>query len=227
MKRKFKSSVLLIAVGIALMLIAYAVSGFRLENLEKKEEMEKKTLRFKEKVTNIEIDEAFDNIHFVKSDDDSTTITYEESQSHQYSATLTDGILRYTHKSNVFRWFNLFRHNMPDLTLTIPDGVSITLKGGDGNVYIEGFQLANFQTELDNGSLYIEDTKLSGSLFYRNRNGFIQAENMDIAGKVHMESTNGKMNLRNITAGNVEAELTNGGISMSQVHSKGDPAPMP
>ena len=197
-------AIILLIVGIGIICVAFAVSGFDFDKLGNgPDRVEKNYECDVDDLTTFVINDQNNGFEIKKPDDEKIHIKYYESEKEYYSIDNSNGTLRIEYQSDLkwyeYFWFNLDFSNRK-IVILLPSSYqgSITATTSNGGIDASDIALADY-------------LKLSTS------NGTITVKNVDTSEDVDINTSNEWINLYDFTADNIYCDTNNGTIKIDNV----------
>ena len=237
MKKWLMTGAVVLAAGVMLFAIPFAMTGFQIDALNTVQPYEQKSVTFSGEIHSITVEDAGGKIVLGPSTDGKLHVTYGENDKDRYE--ITPGpdfvIRRVTH----YEWYDhIFQIDFQErvLTMLIPEGMTgdivvrdsngviqakdlsvghLSLTTSNGAVEVERIAASSLEVETSNGPIHLTEIKAKGSVSGITRNGTItyqQVEGTDI----DADTSNGRVELTNVGAkSKLTADSSNGAIKLS------------
>ncbi|HBL83778.1 MAG: hypothetical protein A2Y17_08445 [Clostridiales bacterium GWF2_38_85] len=203
-------ALILFGIGIALIAVGFAVSGFNFENFSTRPDRTEKTYD-----TNVEsikafiLDDSNNSIEFIESTDNKIYITYFESEKEYYNIEKSDSGTLSMEFISELKWFEYFVFNFSFESTTITVSLPSEFKG-------------SINAKTSNGGITMTELAVSDDVRLRSSNGTVEATGVDITGDLDVHSSNGKLILTDITADNIIGDTSNGKVDAKNLTAAED-----
>lgn len=222
MKSKFsKISVLFMVLGLSIMLAAFILNGFSLENIEVSKNYESYTLLYTEPINKIELLDTKGKVQFKPSSDGSTSLELYKNKENHFDVQLENGVLhiKLEKKSSFFDIFSFLQKKPPSIYLSVPENINLQFSTTNGQLQVQNLSLSNLQIKLINGKVELNSLTLK-ELTIESTNAKLDAKNINIAQTGNIQSENATQNLKNILAQTLQVQNKNGKIEGRSLSAK-------
>lgn len=222
MKNKFsKLPLLLMLLGLSLMLAAFILNGFSLENIQISKGYESQTLLYTEAVTKIEILDTRATVQIKQSHDGTSTLELYKNKDNRFNVKLEDGVLRLKLEKafSIFDYIPFLQKNPPSIYLRVPENIDLHFSAANGKLQVQNLSLSNLQIRLVNGKIELDSLALE-NLTIESSNAKLDAKEINISQTAAIQSINAKQKLKNILAQNLQVSNTNGKIEGNTLSAK-------
>jgi len=227
-----KISMVVIIVGIVLTAIGLIVVGPNFEglidrfNIDDQYESVSKTGTLE--VANVKIEAINRRIIVVASDQGEVVIDYFESERDYFIYSFEDGIMHLKNKT-VWPTIRLIptwvSSEINTITIHLPSSYSgkLDLMTTNGAIDIQDIPvLESIHSHTTNGSSLVKNTKTTGNMHVSSTNGEIKIEDTEVEGELEAETTNGSIRLSYVVCERVNAQTTNGDITVTMAGDEDD-----
>lgn len=233
----------LLTIGVLLFLVGMIGGGFAFDRLSLTAAYEEKHLsRMSNAYTEIIFTDVNASITVLPVAGEEMRITYYESDSDMFQVEETDGrfSMQRTYKwsiKNLFQFFSLPK----DLSVTIelPERYagSLTIKTNNGSISAQAlFHIEHLSLKTNNGKIELTDLAVTGAYEGHTSNGKVTAQNiranafsqttsngiitasqLSIVETLSLQTSNGRIELSDSTAGEISCSTSNSGIEIQNI----------
>lgn len=222
MKNKFtKTPFFLIFLGLSLMLTAFVLNGFSLENIQISKDYESQTLLYTEPITKIEVLDTRAAVQIKQSKDGSSALELYKNKENHFDVQLENGVLRVKleKKFSFFDIIPFLQKKPPTIYLSVPENIDLRFSTANGQLQMQNLSLSHLQIRLVNGKIELDSLTLE-NLTLESTNAKLEAENIKVSQSASIQGGNGKQNLNSILAENLQVSNTNGKIEGKNLSAK-------
>ena len=214
----------LFAIGSAMVLTAFALVGFRPQELQFGVEYTEHTVQFDaDEITALEADTGSWDLHLIGDDVDEVTVRYYDSDRSQLEVTLQDGTLCLRTKSsfslNPRYWFNLdFSGRSYDIEIRLPRQQLQQLRAacGSGSVRAEGLTICgDVELQAGSGDISAKELIAQGELTAAAVSGAVQLSDCAITGDTAVSASSGDLRLTRLNAQSLDLAVNSGGVKLT------------
>jgi len=223
-RKKYIIAGSMLAAGLLIFTIGFAVTGFNLKQLSTVSPYEEKEYTESEKVTDIQVDINNQAIELISTKEDQLHIRYFENEEISYSIENEGGRLHIKTKDDS-KWYDhffVFDLHLTDtkMVISIPENFvgDIDVKTSNASVDFSGIKTKKLIVDNSNGRIKIDDLSIAEDLDVKTSNSPISLENVQISGDARIKTGNGAVILKNTDiSGKSICNTSNSSISLSSV----------
>lgn len=225
MKKAVKTSLIvasiLFVVGIAILALAYGLTGCDLSKLNTKKYITT-TFEITETFNSIDVDTSGANIVLAVSEDGQCKVVCHDSDDIEYSAKVVNDTLTVSHKVLNFELisFDVFVNEEVAVTVYLPENIynKVSLNASSGSIKVpSGFGFMYADLRCSSGSISCSAV-ISDTLTAKTSSGSTTINNFN-GDEIHVSASSGSVNFNNCDGNDLNVETSSGSISLSNVIS--------
>lgn len=244
MKKLFIIMGSLIGLGLIVIFIAFAASGFKLEIFDNDATLVESSHAVSSN-TNLELKVSTSEVNITKSNDDKIYLSYYNTEKRKITVTDENDLISLKRDDAIIQWYQWFSFTtskkINTINIKVPENfvgnISLLLSTGDveiiglskfnnlnisittGEVDLLGLDLNDLEISGTTGSIEVENTNLS-KLDIENSTGDVTLDNVTVQSSINIRNTTGEIDLETVKADSVRAESSTGGIDFENLKAK-------
>ncbi len=220
MKNALIIASILLAVGLVVGVVGFALNGFHFKNINTTNTVEN-THVIKDAFSHVAVDSSVGNIEFLPATDGACRVDCTETEKLYFTVTVENDTL-FIKLVRDMKWYDYIGINVDNASATVylPEAAyaSLSVKNSTGSTTVaSGFTFSSAEFENTTGALHFSGN-VTGALTAKVSTGSLTLENAVVGGAVTLESSTGSIKLDNVTVGGMlELEVNTGSVKMSSV----------